>query len=53
MMFYKNTKPMVLPPESLTDFFNVDVGVLQGDTLAPYQFKICQNYLLRMSIDLM
>ena len=29
------------------------VGVLQGDTLAPYLFIICLNYVLRMSIDLM
>ena len=26
-------------------------GVLQGDTLAPYLFIICLDYLLRTSID--
>ena len=36
-----------------TDFFDVVVGVLQGDTSAPYQFIICLDYVLRTSIDLM
>ena len=36
-----------------TDFFEIVAGVLQGDTLAPYLFIICLNYLLRTSIDLM
>ena len=29
------------------------VGVLQGDTLAPYFFIICQDYALRTFIDKM
>ena len=33
--------------------FDIDVGVLQGDTLAPYQLKIYQDYVLRTSINLM
>ena len=28
-------------------------GVLQSDTLAPYLFIICLDYVIRMSIDLM
>ena len=28
-------------------------GVLQGDTLAPYLFIICLDYILRTSIDIM
>ena len=28
-------------------------GVLQRDTLAPYLFIICLNYVIRMSIDIM
>ena len=28
-------------------------GVLQGDTLAPYLFIICLDYVLKMSIDLL
>ena len=36
-----------------TDFFDIVAGVLQGDTLAPYVFIICLDYILRMSIYLM
>ena len=28
-------------------------GVLQGDTLAPYLFIICLDYVLRTSVDVM
>ena len=31
--------------------FDIVAGVLQGDTLAPYLFIICLDYMLRMSID--
>ena len=48
MMLYKNTKAMVHSPNGVTDFFDIVVGVLQEDTLAPYLFIICQQ----MSIDL-
>ena len=34
-----------------TDFFDIVAGVLQGDTLAPYQFMIYLDYVLRISID--
>ena len=33
--------------------FDIVAGVLQGDTLAPYLFIICFDYVLRTSIDLM
>ena len=36
-----------------TDYFNIVACVLQGDKLAPYQFIICLDYVLRMCIDLM
>ena len=36
-----------------TDYFDIVAGVLQGDTLAPYLFIIGQDYVLRMSIDIM
>ena len=32
---------------------DIITGVLQGDTLAPYLFIICLDYVLRTSIDLM
>ena len=31
--------------------FDIVAGVLQGDTLAPYLFIICRDYVLRTSID--
>ena len=31
--------------------FDIVAGVLQGDTLAPYPFIICLDYVLRTSID--
>ena len=34
-------------------FFDIVAGVLQGETLAPYLFIICLDYLPWMSIDLM
>ena len=36
-----------------TDYIDILAGVLQGDTLAPYLFIICLDYVLRTSIDLM
>ena len=35
-----------------TDFFDIVVGVRQGDTSEPYLFIICKDYVLIMSIDL-
>ena len=52
MMFYKNTKVNVCSPDGDTDFLDIVVGVLQSDTLAPYLFVICLDYVLRPSIDL-
>ena len=53
MMLYKNSKVKVCSPDGGTDYFDIIAGVLQGDTLAPYLFIICLDYLLRTSIDLM
>ena len=53
MMLYKNTKVKVCSPNGDTDYFDIVVGVLPGDTLAPYLFIICLDYVLRMSIDKM
>ena len=52
-MLYKNTKVKVCSLDGDTDYFDIVVGVLQGDTLAPYLFIICLDYMLRMSVDLM
>ena len=53
MFLYKNKKAMFSSPNSDTDFFGITTRVLQGDTLAPFLFIICQDYLLRTSINLM
>ena len=52
MMLYKNTKIKVRSPDRDTDFFDIVAGVLLGDTLAPYLFIICRDYVLRTSTDL-
>ena len=52
MVLYKNTKVKVHSPDGDTDF-DVVTSVLQRDTLIPYLFIICLDYMLRMSIDLM
>ncbi len=35
----------------LTEYFDIVAGVLQGDTLAPYLFIICLDYVLMTLID--
>ena len=37
-ILYKNTKVKVCSPDGDTEYFDIVVGVLQGDTLAPYLF---------------
>ena len=51
MMLYRNTKVKVRSPDGDTDYFDIVAGVLQGDTLAPYHFIICLDYVLRTSIN--
>ena len=46
-----NTKVKVRSPDGDTEYFDIVAGVLQGDTLAPYLFIICLDYVLRTSID--
>ena len=53
MILYKNTKVKVRSPDGDTDYFDIEAGVLQGDTLAPYLFIIYLDYVLRTSIDIM
>ena len=38
-------------PDGDTDYFDIVARVLQGDTLAPYLFIICLDYVLRTLID--
>ena len=53
MMPYKNMKVKVCSLNEDTDFFDIIPCVLQGDTLAPYLFIICLDYVLRTSIERM
>ena len=50
-ILYRNTKVKVRSPDGDTEYFDIVAGVLQGDTLAPYLFTICVDYVLRTSID--
>ena len=50
-ILYRNTKVKVRSPDGNTDYFDIVAGVLQGDTLTPYFFIICLDYVLRTSID--
>ena len=50
-ILYRNTKVKVRSPDGDTEYFDLVAGVLQGDTLAPYLFIICLDYVLRTSID--
>ena len=50
-ILYRNTKVKVCSPDRDTEYFDIVAGVLQGDTLAPYLFIICQDYVLRTLID--
>ena len=51
MMLYRNTKVKVRSRDGDTDYFDVVTGVLQGETVALYLFIICQDYLLRTSVN--
>ena len=50
-ILYRNTKVKVRSPDGDTEYFDIVAGVLQVDTLAPYLFIICLDYVLRTSID--
>ena len=52
MMLYRNMKVKVRSSNGDTYFFDIVVGVLQGDMFAPYLFIICLDYVLRISIDI-
>ena len=50
---YKTTKAVVLSPDGDTYTFNIVTVVLQRDTLAPYSFILCLDYILWTFIDLL
>ena len=51
MMLYMNTRSMVRSPDGDKQFFEITTGVLQVDTIAPFLFIICLDYVLKSSID--
>ena len=51
MILYRNTKVKVRSPDGGTEYFDIVAGVLQGDTLAPYLFIMCLDYVFRTPID--
>ena len=52
MMLYRNTRSMVRSPDGDTAFFENTIGVLQGDTLAPFLFILYLDYILKTSVDI-
>ena len=50
-ILYRNTKVKVRSPDGDTEYFDIVTGVLQEDTLSPYLFIFCLDYILRKSID--
>ena len=50
-ILYRKTNVKVQSSDGDTEYFDIVAGVLQGDTLAPYLFIICLDYVLRTSID--
>ena len=51
MITYKNTKSIVRTDDGDTEFINISGGVLQCDTLAPFLFIICLDYVLKKALD--
>ena len=50
-ILYRNTKVKVRSADGDTEYFDIVAGLLLGDTLAPYLFIICRDYVLRNSKD--
>ena len=51
MIAYINTKSIVRTDDGDTEFIKISGGVLQGDTLAPFLFIICLDYVLKRASD--
>ena len=47
---YTGTRAQVTTPDGNTEEFDIQTGVLQGDTLAPFLFIIVLDYALRRAI---
>ena len=51
MSLYINTKAKILTPEGATLEFLTNLGILQGDVLAPLIFIIVLDFILRLSVS--
>ena len=52
IMLNKNMKAIVCLSDGDTNFFDIVSGVLRGDTLVPYTFIICVDYVIQMLVNL-
>ena len=48
----KNTKAIVCSPYGDNDLFDIVIWILLGNTIVPYLFMLCLEYVPRISIDL-
>ena len=48
-LLHNNTKSSVLFGDSVSKSFDVSIGVLQGDTLAPFLFVIVLHWVMRQA----
>ena len=46
MILNRNIKVKVRSPDGDTDYFDIVAEVMPGDTLSPYLFIICLDYVL-------
>ena len=49
-LLYGNASKKVIINDSVTEAFDVNTGIFQGDTLAPYLFFVTIDYCMRTSI---
>ena len=49
-IIYEDPSAKVITPDGDMETFSILVGVLQGDTLAPYLFFIVIDYIMRKSL---
>jgi len=51
MSIYIGAKAAVSTSDGISEQFDLSVGVLQGDTLAPYLFVIVIDYVMRLAME--
>jgi hypothetical protein len=48
---YQHTIAHVTSPDGVTEDFDIQAGVLQGDTLAPFLFIVVLDYVMRKALE--